>query len=316
MRLAFLGNDPWSVPPLEALAAGDHEIVLVVTNPPRPAGRGARLTPTAIAEASRRLGLPLAEAEGVNAGPGLAALEEAAPDVLVVVAYGELLAPSSLALAPHGAVNLHFSLLPRWRGASPVQHALLAGDVTTGVTVMRMDAGLDTGPILAQQEETVLEGEDAGSLGMRLAEHGGRLLPQVLEAVGMGREEAREQDAAGATLAPKLTAQDRRIDWSNEAGAVVRRVRAFAPTPGATTIFRGEPLKVLGAEVRQLDAAPGVRPHPVGTLGEMHDGSDAPLVTTPNGHVLLVEVAPAGRKRMPAADWARGARIRSGERLG
>ena len=155
MRLAFLGNDPWSVPPLEALSASNHDVVLVITNPPRPAGRGSRLRPTTVADAARRLGRELVETEGVNVGPGFAALTQIVPDVLVVVAYGELLAPGVMALPPHGAVNLHFSLLPRWRGASPVQRALLAGDPTTGVTVMRMDAGLDTGPILVQQEESV-----------------------------------------------------------------------------------------------------------------------------------------------------------------
>ena len=316
MRLAFLGNDPWSVPPLEAMAASDHEVALVITNPPRPAGRGSRLRPTAVADAARVLGLRLKEVAGVNGGEGLTSLRDAAPDVLVVVAYGELLAPSVLAIAPQGALNLHLSLLPRWRGAAPVQHALLAGDATTGVTVMRMDAGLDTGPILAQEEERVREDDDAGSLGVRLAEHGGRLLTQALDDLEMGRAEAREQDAAAATFAPKLTAEDRRIDWSTEAQEVVRRVRALAPTPGATTSFRGEPLKLLSTEVRYVDFVPEFQPPPVGSLSEMWDGSGAPLVETTHGLVLLREVAPAGRRRMPAADWARGARIQPGERLG
>ena len=316
MRLAFLGNDPWSVPPLEAMAASDHDVAVVITNPPRPAGRGSRLRPTAVANAARVLGLRLNEVAGVNVGDGLTSLRETAPDVLVVVAYGELLAPSVLALAPQGALNLHLSLLPRWRGAAPVQYALLMGDATTGVTVMRMDAGLDTGPILAQEEERVREDDDAGSLGVRLAGHGGRLLTQVLDDLEMGRAEAREQDAAAATFAPKLAAEDRRIDWSTEAKAVVRRVRALAPTPGATSIFRGQPLKLLGAEVRYVDLVPEYQPPPVGSLSEVSDGSGAPLVRTPDGFVLLREVAPAGRKRMPAVDWAHGARIQPGERLG
>lgn len=316
MRLAFLGNDPWSVPPLEAMAASDHEVALVITNPPRPAGRGSRLRPTAVADAARVLELQLKEVAGVNVGEGLTSLREAAPDVLVVVAYGELLAPSVLALAPRGALNLHLSLLPRWRGAAPVQHALLVGDATTGVTVMRMDAGLDTGPILAQEEEPVREDDDAGSLGVRLAEHGGRLLTQVLDDLEMGRADAREQDATAATLAPKLTAEDRRIDWSTEAQAVVRRVRALAPTPGATTSFRGQPLKILAARASLLDAIDEPMPTEAGSIGLLPHGSGALFVSTSNGLVLLQEVAPAGRKRMPAADWARGARIQPGERLG
>jgi methionyl-tRNA formyltransferase len=316
MRLAFLGNDPWSVPPLEALASSEHDVAVVITNPPRPAGRGSRLTPTAVDEAARRLELPVRQVQAINAGQGLTALQDAAPDVLVVVAYGELLGPGVIAHTPHGAVNLHLSLLPRWRGASPVQHVLLAGDTTTGVTVMQMDAGLDTGPILAQQDEPVREEDDAGSLGVRLAELGGSLLTRVLGDIEAGRAEARAQDQAGATLAPKLTADDRRIDWSADAWAVVQRVRAFAPAPGATTTFRGEPLKILAARVRYLDFVPERISPRVGSLVEAPHAQTGPFVPTSEGAVELLEVAPAGRKRMPAADWARGARIKPGERLG
>jgi methionyl-tRNA formyltransferase len=315
MRLAFLGNDPWSVPPLEALVSSAHDVAAVITNPPRPAGRGSRLTPTAVADAARALDLPLVEVEGVNAGLGLANLRETAPDVLVVVAYGELLSPAVLSLAPQGALNLHFSLLPRWRGAAPVQHALLMGDTTTGVTVMRMDAGLDTGPILAQAEQTVRDDDDAGSLGMRLAELGGRSLGSTLDDLEAGRTVERAQDEALATFAPKLTAPDRQIDWSADAAAVVRRIRALAPNPGATTTFRDEPLKIFAAQARSLDVIP--LPVPLqGSLMVEPDSFAGPRVQTHAGPVLLVEVGPAGRKRMPAADWARGARIQPGERLG
>ncbi len=314
MRIAFLGNDPWSVPSLEALAGGDHDIALVVTNPPRPAGRGARLTATAVAEVARTLGLPLEEAAGVQAGPGLAALRAAAPDVLVVVAYGALLGPPVLSLAPQGAVNVHFSLLPRWRGAAPVQHALLEGDATTGVSVMQMDAGLDTGPILAQADEPVREHDDAGSLGARLAAVGGALLASVLEDLETSRAGARDQDAGAATLAPKLEAEDRVIDWSEDARTVVRRIRAFGPAPGATTSFRGEPLKVLRAEEGHVDLVPEAGRSPSGSLLVGEDGTL--LVRTTAGDVLLGDLAPAGRRHMAAADWARGVRIRPGERLG
>ena len=316
MRLAFLGNDPWSVPPLEAMAASDHDVALVITNPPRPAGRGSRLTPTAVADAARRLRLRLTEVEGVNDGPGWTALADAAPDVLVVVAYGQLLVARVLALAPYGAVNLHLSLLPRWRGATPVQHALLAGDPISGATVMRMDAGLDTGPILARSEEPVRHDDDAGSLGMRLAAVGGDILRRALDDLQAGRASEQAQDDTGATMAPKLSAEDRRIDWSAAAADVVRRVRAFAPTPGAATTFRGGPLKVLAAQVRVLDPVPEVDAPLEGPPGALAEGSDAPIVRTAAGDVLLLEVAPAGRNRMSGADWARGARIRPGERLG
>src|SRR3954466_8594256 len=177
LRVAFLGNDAWSVPSLDAIAAEPElSLVLAVTNPPREAGRGAAPTPRPAAVAAPEHGLPFLEAPGVLDGRGATALAEAAPDVLVVVAYGQILRLETLQLAPFGAINLHFSLLPRWRGATPVQRAIAAGDELTGVTVMRMDEGLDTGPILNQLEEQIRPEDDAGVLGMRLARIGALLL--------------------------------------------------------------------------------------------------------------------------------------------
>ena len=314
IRAAFLGNDEWSVPTLRALAiADDIEVGLVVTNPPKPAGRGSRLTPTAVAEAARELGVPLAEVEGVRSGDGFSALERLGPDALVVVAYWQILSPEVLAIPRLGAVNVHFSSLPRWRGAAPVQRAILEGDETTGVTIMSMDEGMDTGPILATIEVPIGEDEDAGTLGARLAELGAPLLVQTVRGLEAGTVEARPQDAAGATYAPKLGPEERVIDWTESAGRIVRRVRAFAPDPGATTIFRDEPLKVLrataiGAVFTSLSTDPG-------SISVDDDGS----VTVHAGGglwVRLEEIAPAGRKRMSGAEWARGARIRPDERLG
>ena len=311
LRVAFLGNDPWSVPPLEALAGEpETEVVLVVTNPPRPAGRGAEPTATAVATATRSLGLPLLEVDGVRRGAGLTALHAAAPDVVVVVAYGELLSREVLELASLGAVNLHFSLLPRWRGAAPVQHALLAGDDRTGVTVMRMDEGLDTGPILGTLEDPIRPEDDAGSLGERLARLGSRLLVGVIRQLGAEGLPARLQQDARATFAPKFTAADRILHWDEPAAEVVRRVRALAPEPGATTTFRGQPFKVLSAAVGHDEFAGD----PPGTLVAADDRGVA--VSTGEGVVRIQEVAAAGRRRMAAADWARGARPEDRERLG
>ena len=186
LRVVFLGNDPWSVPPLEALAASPHRPELVITRAPKPAGRGSKLTPTAVAEAARRLDLPLAETETVRRGPGFDALAAASPDVLIVVAYGEILPDAVLELPDIAPVNLHFSLLPELRGASPVQQALLLGLPRTGVTTMVMDAGLDTGPVLLQRDEPVLDTDDAGSLGERLAAIGGDLLVETLDGLARG----------------------------------------------------------------------------------------------------------------------------------
>jgi len=310
LRVAFLGNDAWSVPPLEALANEPAiELVAVITNAPKPAGRGSVLTSTPVADTARRLGASLVEADGVRTGPGWQALLSARPEALVVVAYGRLLSPEVLSSAPHGGVNLHLSLLPRWRGASPVQHAILAGDEMTGVTVMRMDAGLDTGPILGQLEEPVRPEDDAGSLGSRLAHIGAGLLIGVLRVLPTGRLPARAQDDGAATWAPRLGPRDRTIDWTEPADRVARRIRALAPEPGAGTTFRGGHLKILSAAADR--AASSLEP---GTI--VTEGDRGVLIAAGDGSVWVREVAPAGRARMAAADWARGARFASGERLG
>jgi methionyl-tRNA formyltransferase len=315
LRVAFLGNDPWSVPPLEALAASDAiDVALVVTNPPRPAGRGSKLRSTAVADVARGLGLPLLETAGVRSGEGFEALSELAPDAIVVVAYGELLTSDVLDLPRLGCVNLHFSLLPRWRGAAPVQRAILEGDATTGVTVMLMDEGLDTGPILATRERPTGAEDDAGSLGEELARIGGALLAETLPRLAAGEIEPIAQDHADAVYAAKIIPEERSVDWAQPASAIDRRIRALAPEPGATTTFRGQPLKLLRASPH----APGGRflsTEP--TRGELQLGIEGGVrVTTGAGILELLEVAPAGRKRMDAAAWARGARIEPGERLG
>jgi methionyl-tRNA formyltransferase len=308
----FLGNDRWSVPPLEAMA-GEPEIdvALVVTNPPKPAGRGSVLTPTPVAETARRIDLPLLEIGGVGTGPAYDAIRETGPDAIAVVAYGEILSHEILAMPRLGCINLHFSLLPRWRGAAPVQRAMLAGDEVTGVTVMRMDAGLDTGPILNQLEDQIRPEDDAGSLGERLAHLGGMLLVGVVRKLADDGLPERRQDERNATRAPRFRPEERRIDWTAPAATVVRLVRALSPDPGAFTLFRGDVLKVPSAGVAH-DNVLG-EPEP-GSVLEADDRGV--LVSAGASGVWLREVAPAGRRRMPAADWARGARFEPGERLG
>jgi methionyl-tRNA formyltransferase len=314
MRVAFLGNDPWSVAPLRALSdASDIEVDLVLTNPPRPAGRGSQLTPTAVADAARTMDLPLLEVDRVRDGAGFDALDELEPDAIVVVAYGEILTPDVLDIPRLGAVNVHFSLLPRWRGAAPVQRAILEGDGVTGVTVMLMDEGMDTGPILATHETAIGPEEDAGSLGARLAELGAPLLVGTLRGLDEGTIEPRSQEHTAATYAPKLLPEERTIDWHQPADAIVQRVRAFAPDPGAVTTFRQGRLKVLAARTHpgsggMLADAPA--------LGAVLTGDGNPRVTAWPGLVELVGVAPAGRRRMSGEEWARGARIEPLEHLG
>jgi methionyl-tRNA formyltransferase len=309
VRAVFLGNDAWSVPTLERLAgAGDVDVVLVVTNPPRPAGRGSKLTATPVADAARRLALRLEETETTRGEAPLELLRSLEPDVSVVVAYGELLSGDVLNVPRRGSVNLHFSLLPRWRGASPVQHAIIEGDRVTGVTVIQMDEGLDTGPVLARREEPVRPDDDSGSLGARLAAIGADVVAEVFPGLAEGRAAA-EPQAGPATFAPKLGRTDRVVDWDQPADAVVRRVRAFAPDPAATTSFRGGDLKLL-----RVDELSGPSEAPPGTVVDV-DRSGV-VVATGSGRIRLLEVAASGRHRMPASDWARGVRDLTGERFG
>jgi len=307
VRVAFLGNDPWSVPSLNALheAADGLDLALVVTRDPRPGRRGAGPVPTPVADAARLLGIPVVETQSVRSGPGLDGLRADRPDVLAVVAYGEILTVDVLRVAGLGAVNLHFSLLPRWRGAAPVQHALLAGDERTGVTTMLIDEGLDTGPILERVEEPILSDDDAGSLGERLASIGAALLVSSIEGLAAGY--ARPHPQIGeATLAPKIGAADRQLAWAEPAGALIRRIRALAPEPGASTPFRGDRLKILKAEEEAV----------TGEAGSVLRVDEAGFVIgTGAGGLRPLVVVPYGRSRMLAADFARGARLRVGERL-
>ena len=307
MLVAFLGNDRWSVPSLELLAASPHQVVLVATRVPRPAGRGGTLSPTPVAEAARRLELPLVEVETVKEGAGLEALEAAGPDVLAVVAYGEILPSRVLELPRVAPVNVHFSLLPALRGADPVRRAILEGLEVTGVTTIRMDEGMDTGPILLQREEPIAAREDAGSLGDRLAILGGRLLVETLDGLEAGTLVARSQDHDRATTGPKLRPEEEWIDWGEDAAAVIRRVRALAPDPGARTRFRGRILKVLRAGEVDGSGEPGV-------LLDLVPGH--PVVAAGSGAVVLEQVTPEGRKSMSGDDFARGFRLQPGERLG
>ena len=307
MRVVFLGNDRWSEPSLRAVTASRHDLASVITRVPRAAGRGGAPRPTAVSEAARALSLPLHEVETVKDGPGLRALRDAAPDVLAVVAYGEILPREVLYVARVAPVNVHFSLLPELRGADPVRRAILSGRDVTGVTTMRIDEGLDTGPVLLQAQEPIRYDDDAGSLGERLAERGGGLLVETLDGLEAGAIEERLQDESRATLAPKLRPQEEWIDWTEDAEGVTRRVRALAPEPGARTTFRGALLKVLRA--RPVDG--------VGGPGEVVASTKQGVaVATGKGAVTLEVVVPEGRPRMRGEDWARGRRPEVGERLG
>jgi methionyl-tRNA formyltransferase len=295
------------VPPLRALAGSDHELALVVTRVPRPAGRGSALTPTAVADAARDMDLPLAEVESVKQGPGFDLLVATEPDVLVVVAYGEILPSAVLELPRVAPVNLHFSMLPQLRGPAPVQRAILDGLRETGVTTMVMDQGVDTGDLLLQQAEPIGPEDDAGALGARLAERGGALLVETLDGLAAGDVQPKPQDPTRATRAPKLAPEERWIDWSQDAAAIARLVRALSPDPAASTTSRCRVLKVFRAQ--EVDGS-----GPPGTV--LESGKEGFVVAAGTGAVRPLDVAPEGRRRMTAEEFVRGFRPQEGEVLG
>ncbi len=307
MRVVFAGTPEVAVPALDAVAASRHELVGVVTRPDAPSGRGRRLVASPVAERAEELGVPVLKPGHPREPEFQAALAALRPDACPVVAYGALLPQSALDLAPHGWINLHFSVLPAWRGAAPVQHALWAGDEVTGATTFRIVRELDAGPVFGVMTERIRPGDTAGDLLARLAEGGAGLLVQTLDGIEDGSLEARPQQEDGVSFAPKILVDDARIDWRHPAVAVDRQVRACTPAPGAWSTFEGERFKVGGVDVTDREPiAPGV----------LEVTKDAVLVGTGTTPVRLGDVKAFGKKQMPAADWARGVRLESGARLG
>jgi methionyl-tRNA formyltransferase len=307
MRVVFAGTPEVAVPALDAVAASRHELVGVVTRPDAPSGRGRRLVASPVAERAEQLGVPVLKPGHPREPEFQAALAALRPDACPVVAYGALLPQSALDLAPHGWINLHFSVLPAWRGAAPVQHALWAGDEVTGATTFRIVRELDAGPVFGVMTERIRPGDTAGDLLARLAEGGAGLLVQTLDGIEDGSLEARPQQEDGVSFAPKILVDDARIDWRHPAVAVDRQVRACTPAPGAWSTFEGERFKVGGVDVTDREPiAPGV----------LEVTKDAVLVGTGTTPVRLSDVKAFGKKQMPAADWARGVRLESGARLG
>jgi methionyl-tRNA formyltransferase len=309
MRLVFAGTPEVAVPALDALLASDrHEVVAVVTRPDATAGRGRKLLASPVAQRAQEAGIEVLKPARPRDEDFLARLREIAPDCCPVVAYGALLPKAALDVPAHGWVNLHFSLLPAWRGAAPVQHAVMAGDEVTGAATFLIEQGLDSGPVYGVVTEDVRSTDTSGDLLTRLAQSGARLLTATMDGIEDGTLVAHPQPAEGISLAPKITVEDARVDWKAPALRVDRLVRGCTPAPGAWTLFQGERFK-LGPVV----------PHPERrelAPGELEVAKNAVYAGTGSYAVRLGDVQPQGKKRMAAADWARGARIASGERLG
>lgn len=297
MRIVFAGTPEPAVPSLRALAASGHDLVGVITRTDAPIGRKRVLTPSPVAAAAADLGVPIVKADRLDAA-ATAAIASLRPDLGVIVAYGGLVRDPLLSLPEHGWINLHFSLLPRWRGAAPVQHALIAGDRVTGAAVFQLVPALDAGDVFAQVRYDVPRGATAGAVLTALADRGAQLLTSVVDAIADGTARAVPQEGA-PTLAPKLSLADGALDLSAPAASVLDRYRGTTPEPGAHLVVDGQRLKVLAAQ-RGPDL-----PLAAGAFA-MH-GRDV-LVGTGDGTVLLKTVQPAGKGAMGAADWWRGRR--------
>ncbi|GID27085.1 methionyl-tRNA formyltransferase [Paractinoplanes brasiliensis] len=307
LRLVFAGTPAVALPSLDAIAASGHELLAVVTRPDAPAGRGRRLVRSPAAAWADERGIDVLTPERPREPEFQERLRALAPDCVPVVAYGALVPPSALEIPKHGWVNLHFSLLPAWRGAAPVQHAVLHGDEVTGASVFELEAGLDTGPVYGTLTEDIRPTDTSGDLLERLATEGAGLLVAVLDAIEAGTARAHPQPADGITLAPKLTVEDARIRWGDPAFAVDRRIRACTPAPGAWTTLRDDRLKL--GPVKPVANGPELAP------GDLLVERTQVLVGTATTPVALGEVRAAGKKPMAATDWARGLRIQPGEKL-
>ncbi|MFI1759049.1 methionyl-tRNA formyltransferase [Streptomyces sp. NPDC020571] len=309
MKLVFAGTPEVAVPALDALiASGRHEVAAVVTRPDAPAGRGRRLVASPVAERAEEAGIEVLKPTKPRDPDFLDRLREIAPDCCPVVAYGALLPRVALDVPARGWVNLHFSLLPAWRGAAPVQHALMAGDEITGASTFLIEEGLDSGPVYGTVTETIRPADTSGDLLTRLAFAGAGLLAATMDGIEDGSLKAVPQPDEGVTLAPKITVEDARVDWTAPALRVDRVVRGCTPAPGAWTTFRGERLKLVQAVPLpdRTDLAPG----------RLAAGKNNVYVGTGSHAVELLWVQAQGKKPMRAADWARGARITEGEQVG
>ena len=306
MRVVFAGTPGFAVPSLQALSTARHELALVLTQPDRPAGRGLGSVPSPVKRAAEGLGVPVFQPATLKDSEVQARLRAAQPDIMVVAAYGLILPQPVLDIPEHGAVNIHASLLPRWRGAAPIQRAILAGDSVTGVCIMQMDAGLDTGPVLLRAETSITPGDTAGALHDRLAALGAGLLLDALKGIEQGTISPVPQAADGVTYAPKIEKQEARIDWTRPAREIERQIRAFNPFPGAVTRVRGTELKVWRAILVDEAGQPGLilRVAPEGVV-----------VACGTGALALAELQRAGGRRLSAGELLRGFPLAAGERF-
>lgn len=303
MKLVYLGTPEFAVPPLEALVAAGHQVLAVYTQPDRPKGRGQRTAMPPVKEAALRLGLPVRQPEKIRAPETVAELAALAPEAMVVVGYGQIIPQAILDIPPLGIFNVHASLLPKYRGAAPVPWAIARGETRTGVTIMKIDTGLDTGDVLAEWATQIQPEETAPELSARLARAGAQLLVDTL--AHLHELKPRPQDHAQATWAPMLRKEDGRIDWSRPAQEIANRIRAFTPWPGCYTFLRGQRLHIWRARAQEAARTPG----------ELWREDRRLFAGCGRGSLELLEVQLEGRKRMDVATFLNGLHLNSAERL-
>jgi methionyl-tRNA formyltransferase len=307
MRLLFAGTPEVAVASLQAVLDSRHEVVAVLTRPDAPAGRGRTMTASPVASMAAAAGIEILRPTRPSDPQFLDRLQQIAPDAVPIVAYGGLIPRAALEVPRHGWVNVHFSLLPAWRGAAPVQHAVLNGDDMTGACTFLLEEGLDTGPLFGAVTEAIGPTDTSGDLLERLSISGARLLVDTLDGIEAGALVPVPQPRDGISLAPKLTVSDARISWEHPALAIHRRIRACTPAPGAWCLYKSERLKIF--PVRLDTAVADLKP------GQLYVSDQSVHVGTGSHAVELAEVQPAGKRRMSAADWVRGSRLRSGDSL-
>lgn len=308
MRVLFAGTPATAVPSLEAVLKSRHEVVAVLTRPDARSGRGRKLAPSPVAEKAVEAGVEVLKPAKPSEPAFLTRLAEVAPDCAPIVAYGGLIPRAALDVPKYGWVNLHFSLLPAWRGAAPVQHAIMRGDDVTGASTFQLEEGLDTGPVFGLVTEEIRATDTSGALLDRLATSGAELLVRTLDGIADGTLRPERQPADGGSMAPKLTVADAAVDWIAPALHIDRLIRACTPAPGAWTMFRGERFKLapVEPETERTDLAPG----------ELLVEKSGVYAGTGSHAVRFGDVQPQGKRMMPAADWVRGVRPEPGEELG
>lgn len=310
LDIVFMGTPPFALPSLQKLKEGPHRLATIVTQPDRPGGRGYRFSPTAVKSWAVEQGLDVLQPGKLNDGTFLKQMSKLSPDLICTAAFGRILPGNILRLPAHGSINVHASMLPSYRGAAPIQRAVINGEKVTGVTIMYMDEELDAGDIILQEEEPIGIEDTAGELYRRLAEKGAYLLAKAVDLIAAGRCRSVPQDTSRVTHAPPLRSEEEIISWENPALSIHNQIRGMNPRPGAYTVFRGSRLKIIKTSIVE-EGAPGKR------AGEIvYSQGDSLRVKTGDGVLQILELQLQGKKRLPAGDFLRGYRLNEGELLG